>query len=98
MLISAVESDIRLRFLVIVVKFVLVSVAEITVTPVGTEAGSNLKAMPPVELEGGLVIVLFFEHPIRRRKRERKKTIMVFFIYVLDRKSTRLNSSHLGIS
>jgi hypothetical protein len=37
MLISAVESDIRLRFLVIVVKFVLVRVAEITTTPSGIE-------------------------------------------------------------
>jgi hypothetical protein len=82
MLISAVESEIRLRFLVIVVKFVLVSVAEIIVTPVGTEAGSNLKVMPPVELEDGLVIVLFFEHPIWRRKRERQKTAKVFFIYL----------------
>jgi hypothetical protein len=36
--------------------------------------------MPPVEFEGGLRTVLFFEHPIRRRIKDRKKTIKVFFI------------------
>jgi hypothetical protein len=78
---SALVSDKRLRFFLIVVKFVLVSVAEITITPSGTEERSILKVMPPVELEEGLIIVLFFEHPIRRRKRERKKPLL-FFLFI----------------
>jgi hypothetical protein len=59
---------------------VLVSVAEIRVTPAGIETGSNLKEIPPVEFEGGFKTVLFFEHPIRRRKDERIKVTIVFFI------------------
>jgi hypothetical protein len=68
----------------------LLSVAEIKVTPSGTVLGSNLKEMPPLELEDGFAIVSFFEHPIMRRKRERQKTAKVFFIYL-----SRIFSSEL---
>jgi hypothetical protein len=64
-------SEIRLRFRVIVSKLVLVRVAEIKATPAGTECGSIFKVIPPEELEDGFEILLFFEHPRRKKKRKR---------------------------